>query len=76
MTSNKVILLDMHGLYSYIVDTHLPIFHDAGSHDYSRTFIVIYNLPQVPDGGCHWSLSYDVGLLMLVALMIILIQIR
>ena len=45
------------------------IFFDVREHDYSSTLPVIEDLQHVSSSGCHWTLSYDVSLLMLVTLM-------
>ncbi len=47
---------------------YLSIFSEVGEHDHSSTLSVMDHLPHVPGSGLHWALSYDVGLLLLVAL--------
>ncbi len=47
---------------------HLSIFHEVREHDHGSNFPVVQYLQHVPDSGFHWTLSYDVGFLVLVAL--------
>ena len=47
---------------------YLSIFYEVRKHDYSPTLSVIDHFPHVPSRGLHGALSYDVGLLLLVAL--------
>ena len=50
------------------LQTYHSVFHKLRQHDHGATFPVVNHLPHVPDGGLHWTLSYDVGLAVLVAL--------
>ena len=54
--------------YCRISSNYHSILYEVREHDYSSTLSVMDELPHVPSRGLHGALSYDVGLLLLVAL--------
>ena len=53
---------------SHWLGSHLSLLCEVGQHDNSPTLSVVDDFPHVPSRGLHGVLSYDVGLLVLVAL--------
>jgi hypothetical protein len=47
------------------------IFCETREHHYSPTLSVVHHLPHVPGSGGRGTLSYDVGILVLVALQLL-----
>ena len=61
----------MHCISKTVKQFYLSIFSDVGEHDHSSTLSVVDHLPHVPSSALHGALSYDVRLLLLVALHIV-----
>ena len=59
------------GSYTEVL-LYLSIFYEVREHDHSTTLSVVDHLPHVPSSGLHWALSYDVNLLLLVALRVVM----
>ena len=64
---NKVALLII-ALPYFVMLTNHSILNEVGEHHHCSTLSVINQLPHVPSGRLHWTLSYDVSLLLLISL--------
>ena len=63
----------MHQLHSLVLlpiqsITYHSILQQVRQHHHNSTLSVVNKLPHVPSGGLHGTLSYDVRLLLLIAL--------
>ena len=55
--------------YLPVMYTHHSIFNKIRQHDDCSTLPITDDFPHVSDGGGHWTLCYDVSLLLLIGLL-------